>query len=535
MPRRSKYVAAKYERELIASAWRESCELASAREHPAPPTDVVPGYRLVREIGRGGMGIVYEAEQEQPRRAVALKMISASALGNGHHVRMFEREVQILARLRHPAIASIYDAGRARDGRHFFTMELVRGVRLTEYVRLRQLRQHERIQLFRRICEAVHYAHQRGVIHRDLKPSNIIIDASGNPKILDFGLARIGTQDGAVSTATMEVGKILGTLPYMSPEQARVRPDEAAVETDLRSDVYSLGVILYELLTQHLPYDVTRVMPHEALRTICEEPPRKPSLFNRALRGDLETIILKALDKAPARRYDSPAALSDDLQRHMEDQPISARPPSLLYLVRKWIVRHQAEFILLVVAFVLVPAFVIMLWIQSSRSEAAIRKAREPIEGRERRAIAYVMRDQATQLERDGVAALDAGELYAAESLLRSAVSLWTESAGADHGLTAHAESLLGGCFTRAGQFDEAETLLHRSYNVLTTDRGASNQRRREAAGRLIALYEALAKPDEVAHWRRERDRWPLPDVTTTAPADTPAPRASGDTDGERR
>jgi hypothetical protein len=506
---RSNPPLAKRERELIASAYRDSTEFAAARA-PTPPADPIPGYRLVREIGRGGMGVVYHAEQEQPKRAVALKMISGGTLAHGHRVRMFEREIQTLARLRHPSIASIYEAGKTPRGYHYYTMELVRGWRLMDYARLKHLTIREKLRLFVRICEAVHYAHQRGVIHRDLKPSNVVVDADDNPKILDFGLARIGgDSEEAVSTASIEVGKIMGTLPYMSPEQARVRPDEIPAEIDVRSDVYSLGVMLYELLTGQLPYAVAKAMPHEALRIICEEPPRRPSTINRALRGDLDTLLLKTLAKEPERRYDSAAQISEDIQRHLDSQPIRARPPSAMYLLGKWVLRHQTETVFLFMLFVVIPAFIALLWIQSARAAAAIEKAREPTDASVRYTVEAPLREEAMLLEAAAAESMQEGEHRAAELLLRACIGLRQRVLGDRHGLTAFAESLLAEALSKQGQFAEAEALLLNSYPIIKTDPGASRNRKREAASRLAEFYESWGKPEHADAWRRELDKWP--------------------------
>ncbi len=499
--------AMKRERELIAVARRDSEELSRAQQPPPPLMDSVKGYSLVREIGRGGMGVVYEAEQEQPRRAVALKMIGGGALVDRHRVMLFEREIQTLARLRHPAIAAIYEAGLTDRGRNFFTMELVRGVPLTEYVRLRQLPLADQLLLFRRVCEAVHYAHQRGVIHRDLKPSNILIDAEGNPKILDFGLARIGDADGAVSTASMEVGKILGTLPYMSPEQARVRPDEVPAEIDVRTDVYSLGVMLYELMTGKLPYNVSRVMPPEALRIICEEQPRKPSTINRELRGDLETIALKALAKEPSRRYDSAAALADDVNRYLTDQPILARPASVAYLLRKWIVRHRHTFTFVMVIFVILVAFTATLWVQSvwmARAQEAIKLAQQPAVESSRMSTSARVRQLADELQKLGESLMEQGQFAAAEAVLRECQSFRQTRGGEARWLAAETDSVLGECLTRQGKFEDAERLLLESYAVLQAERGASGPRTLDAVRRIIKLYHLWGKPDEGAQWRQK-------------------------------
>jgi serine/threonine protein kinase len=316
--------------------------ITEASTPAAPPLPArIGSYVVQRRLGEGGMGIVYEAEQEAPKRLVAIKVVRGGRHVDEYRLRLFEREAQTLGRLKHPAIAPIYHAGRTEDGESFFAMELVHGVPLTQYVREHQISRVGRLELFREIAQAIHYAHQRGVIHRDLKPTNILIDGEGRPKVLDFGLARINDPDVSLATTTHDAGRVMGTLPYMSPEEARGSPDEI----DVRSDVYSLGVIFYELMTDNLPYTVKRTALPEAIRVICEDPPRRPSSYDRALRGDLETVALKALEKESSRRYQSAAALADDVDRYLRDQPILARPASVLYHLRKMVVRHRLLFL----------------------------------------------------------------------------------------------------------------------------------------------------------------------------------------------
>lgn len=378
-------------------------------------------YRIIRIIGEGGMGTVYEAEQQQPKRAVALKVIRSGTYVDEHLIRMFEREIQSLALLKHAYIASIYESGRTEDGQHYFAMELVRGKPLDQWIAdntgdssspvIIKLR----LALFRKICDAVSYAHQRGVIHRDLKPANIMVldeseldpdSESGSSrvpdvKILDFGLARITEKDIAAATMVTQVGELLGTLPYMSPEQVRGIPDDI----DMRSDVYALGVILYEILAGQLPYDVRDAALHKAVQVILETP---PSPFNKVWTGsrkpdrDLENITLKALEKDPTRRYQSASALSEDIERYLTDQPIMARPPSAIYQLQKMVRRHKLAFSFTVILLTLLVGFAVVTITQTgliiAERNRAVRLEEEASQGRDE---AILAREQAETAEEE--------------------------------------------------------------------------------------------------------------------------------------
>jgi predicted Ser/Thr protein kinase len=308
-------------------------------------------------VGQGGTGTVYEAEQEKPRRVVALKMIKLGFVATESLLRRFEQESQVLARLQHPGIAQVYEAGTADAGhgvQPYFAMEFVRGRTLDEHAEGKKLGTRERLDLLARVCDAVEHAHQKGIIHRDLKPGNILVDGSGQPKILDFGLARVTDSDVQLTMHT-DVAQIVGTLPYMSPEQVGGDP----AELDTRSDVYALGVILYQLLAGRLPHDVRKRQLTEGVRIIREEEPSRLSMVNRMFRGDIETIAAKALSKEKERRYQSAADLASDIRRYLKDEPIVARPPTAAYQLRKFARRNRvlvagvaATFVVLVVGVV---------------------------------------------------------------------------------------------------------------------------------------------------------------------------------------
>ena len=304
-------------------------------ERPMPAA--IGRYRVLGLVGEGGMGVVYEAEQEQPRRTVALKVVKPG-LTDPEVLRRFELESQSLARLQHPGIAQIYEAGIADTGfgpQPWFAMEFIRGLPLLEFAKSRQLNVRQRLEILIKTCEAVHHAHMRGIIHRDLKPANILVDESGQPKIVDFGVARITDED-VRSPRETRFGDVVGTLAYMSPEQVLADP----LELDARTDVYSLGVLLYQLLAGRLPYQVSGRLP-QAMRAIREENPAPLGSINRSYRGDLETVVAKALAKDKTERYGSAADLATDLRRYLTNDPILARPPSASYQTRKFAARHK--------------------------------------------------------------------------------------------------------------------------------------------------------------------------------------------------
>ncbi len=308
-------------------------------------------YRLLRVIGAGGMGIVYEAEQETPvRRKVAVKLIKRG-MDTREVIARFESERQALALMNHPNIAGVYEAGATEEGRPYFAMEYVQGIPITEYCDKHRLTVRERLRLFIDVCEGIQHAHQKGIIHRDIKPSNVLVTVQNDqaaPKIIDFGVAKAIAQRLTENAVFTEIGQLIGTPEYMSPEQAEM----TNLDIDTRTDVYSLGVLLYELLAGSQPFDSTELRKAglvEIQRKLREDEPPRPSLrisglgaasttsaanrrldyrgLQRELKGDLDWITMKALEKDRVRRYETAHGLALDVQRHLDDEPVLAGPP----------------------------------------------------------------------------------------------------------------------------------------------------------------------------------------------------------------
>src|SRR5678810_506515 len=335
----------------------------------APETKAIGRYKLLQRLGEGGCGVVYMAEQEQPiRRRVALKIIKLG-MDTRNVIARFEAERQALALMDHPNIARVLDAGATETGRPYFVMELVYGVKITEYCDQNRISMQERLNLFIQVCNAVQHAHQKGIIHRDLKPSNIMVtmhDGVPVPKVIDFGIAKATEQRLTDKTLFTSYAQLMGTPAYMSPEQMEL----SGLNLDTRSDLYSLGVLLYELLTGCTPFDTTDLLKagvDELRRTVREQEPLSPSgklktltneelaktarrrhveaprLFSQ-LHGDLDWIVLKCLEKDRTRRYATTNGLARDIERYLKEETVLARPPSQLYRLQKLVLRNPMVF-----------------------------------------------------------------------------------------------------------------------------------------------------------------------------------------------
>ncbi|HEV3166996.1 MAG TPA: serine/threonine-protein kinase, partial [Isosphaeraceae bacterium] len=378
------------------------------------PGTVIGPYKLLEQIGEGGMGVVYVAEQTEPvRRRVALKIIKPG-MDTKQVIARFEAERQALAMMDHPNIARVHDAGATESGRPYFVMELVRGMPITDYCDREQLSIPERLELFVLVCRAVQHAHQKGIIHRDLKPSNIlvtVIDGAGVPKIIDFGVAKATGASLTERTIYTAFHQFVGTPLYMSPEQA----DLAGMDMDTRSDLYSLGVLLYELLTGTTPFDqetFRQAAFDELRRIIREQEPPKPSTrlsslgatratvsanrkadvrhLDRAVRGELDWIVMKALEKDRRRRYETANDFAADIQRYLSDEPVLACPPSAWYRFGKLARRNRAALTTaIVVGLALVAGTTVSTWqaFRATRAERAALRAEAAIRNERNRAV----------------------------------------------------------------------------------------------------------------------------------------------------
>ena len=465
----------------------------AARNEDATPEGGTPigPYRLLKLIGEGGMGEVWLAEQSTPvRRQVALKLIKAG-MDTRQVIARFEAERQALAVMDHPTIAKVFDAGETASGRPYFVMEYVPGEPINTYCDRQRLTTTERISLFVQVCEGVQHAHQKGIIHRDLKPTNILVETREDkalPRIIDFGVAKATAQQLTEKTLVTELGAMIGTPEYMSPEQAEV----SGLDVDTRTDVYSLGVVLYELLVGALPFDsrVLRSAAFDEVRRLIREvdPPRpseratspgpatlesaknrrtEPGRLAGLLRGDLDWITMKALEKDRTRRYGSPSELAADLGRHLENLPVNAGPPSVAYRARKFVRRHRfgvaavTLIALSVVAGTIGTSFALL---RARRAEAAARQEAETARQETQTA------KQVSDFMRDLFRLADPAQSRGAKLTVREALDRGAERIDKDLAAqpAVHARLLgvLAGVYQNLAEFEPAERLFQEALAI---------------------------------------------------------------------
>jgi serine/threonine protein kinase/Tfp pilus assembly protein PilF len=518
---------------------------SSAVGQSTPETKSIGPYRLLRKLGEGGMGQVWLAEQTAPvRRQVALKLIKAGMYDDSV-VQRFQSEQQSLAVMNHPAIAKVFDAGSTTEGQPYFVMEYVDGPSITRYCDSKKLKVRERLELFIKMCEGVQHAHQKAIIHRDLKPSNVLVvevDGKPVPRIIDFGIAKaISSQPSAEQTMFTRVGVLVGTPGFMSPEQA----DPSVLDVDTRTDVYSLGVILYALLTGVLPFDLEQWKKKpfdEVLRQLREEDPPSPSTKLSAeketaaaaaerrgtepgqlvslLRGDLDWITMKALERDRARRYGTPSELAADILRYLKHEAVVARPASAGYRLKKYVRRHRvavgvaAGLVLLLAGFVVVQA-VQLRRITRERDRAnritefmtGMFKVSDPDESRGNSITAREILDKASKDIESGLAKdpelqsqmMDVmGRVYnslglyrQAEPLLTRAVEIRRRVVGPEDQDTLNSRNSLAWTLRAQGRYPEAEKLQR---ETLESERRARGLERPETLNTMSQLAWTLEK-----------------------------------------
>lgn len=491
---------------------------------PMPPAIEFEGYEIVKTLYHGGQGVVYQALQRSTKRKVAIKVLLEGPHASPSARKRFEREIELIANLKHPNIVAVFDSGVTKDGRQYCVMDYIRGLRLNEYIHEKRPSVKALLQLFATLCESVNYAHQRGIIHRDLKPSNILVDVDGNVKILDFGLAK--QLSGGNEPSLSITGEVVGTLPYLAPEQARGRPDEI----DIRTDVYALGVVLFECLTGRYPYPVVGEMA-DVLRHITETEPDKPSRVWKAdsgittkdagsiprlgacpLDNEVETIILKALSKERERRYQSALDLARDLKNYLSDRPIEAKRDSSWYVFKKNVRRYKLAVGVAAVFVLVLAGSAITLAIMYRAATASWQ------ESMTQAAIAQEQRDRALDAEAASVTVQQYLEnmltsisperaLGRDTTLLREvlddAAKRITGELAEQPKIAARLHSVVGLTYSSLSIYDEAEKHLTLAYEIALESFGFENIETLTAANNLAILLQNRGRLEEAADLMR--------------------------------
>jgi len=476
-------------------------------------------YRLLQKVGEGGMGEVWLADQTAPvRRQVALKVIKAG-MDTAHVVARFEAERQALALMDHPAIATVFDGGSTPEGRPYFVMEYVKGEPITTYCDRQRLTTQERLELFTQVCEGVQHAHQKGVIHRDLKPSNVLVTIQDDhpvPKIIDFGVAKATARHLTEHTLFTELGVMIGTPEYMSPEQAEM----GGLDIDTRTDVYALGVILYELLTGALPFDGKELRQAglaEIQRIVREKEPPRPSTrvtqlgpasaeaaANRhtearrwasELRGDLDWVTMKALEKDRTRRYQTAMALAGDIRRHLSNEPVSAGPPGAVYRTKKFVRRHRFGVTAAATLVLLLLAFGVTMAVQAQRiARERDRANREAARANQAAAAANQVADFLSGLFRVSDPSESRGQALTARAVLDRGAARIDRELTRDPAMQARLLMTMSDVYLKLGVLDRAEELVARSVDVRRTLAGPDDVDMLRASSMLGYVYDLRGK-----------------------------------------
>ncbi|HYE62353.1 MAG TPA: protein kinase [Phycisphaerales bacterium] len=480
----------------------------------APPCAIGP-FTILKELGRGGMGVVYEAQQSFPRRKVALKVIRPELIRSSL-LRRFAREAGALALLQHEGIAQLYEAGFADATRRlpYIAMELVEGQPITAYANAHNLATSERLALLARVADAVDHAHRKGVLHRDLKPGNILVTEGGNPKVLDFGVSRLTAGDALDQhepdhTATAH-GQIIGTLGYMSPEQLAGNPRDI----DHRADVYALGVILYELLAGRPPFDLSSMSLTQATLTLREQEPTPLSRLNPRLKGDLTAITHKALEADPQRRYQSAADLASDLRRHLSNEPVLARPQTTLYQAHKFARRHKG----LVAGLALAALFLVAG--AAATTWQAIKATRERALAQEQELRAKETAALLTRFLRSATPEVAQGTEPTVREMLDRASADLASDKSVHPAVAADTHQVLAEAYGDLGDFPKAESHARTAINLMSAQRGVAHTDTLRARGYLARLLTLQHKDADalstIRAARADAERSLLPDDPVT-------------------